>query len=70
MKTSKKQIKKQLKKAIKLVSKLSKKKVKSNLENLVTLHQGVMDMKTIVKYIIKQKNQKNTEEVQKDLETV
>ena len=70
MKNSKKQIKKELKKTIKLVSKLSKKKVKKNQENLMILHNGITEMKTVVKFILKQKNYNLTEEIEKDLETV
>ena len=67
MKTTKKQIKKQLKKTIKLVSKLSKKKVKRNLDNLETVHQGLKDIRTVVKFILKQKNKDIVEENKKDL---
>jgi hypothetical protein len=67
MKTTKKQIKNQLKKTKKLVSKLSKKKVKRNLDNLQTVHQGLKDIKTVVKFILKQKNKDIVEENKKDL---
>ncbi len=53
MTTNKKQIKKELKKVSKLVSKLSKKKFKKNLDSMVILHEGVSDIKTIVKYVLK-----------------
>jgi hypothetical protein len=67
MKTNKKQIKKELKKVTKLVSKLTKKKVKKNYDNLVTLHNGITDIKKVVKFVLKQKNYVMEEEVQKDL---
>ena len=58
MSTNKKQIKKELKKVSKLVSKLSKKKFKRNLDNMIILHEGVSDMKTVVKYVLKQNHSK------------
>jgi hypothetical protein len=57
MKTNKKQIRKELKKVSKLVSKLTKKKIKNNIDNFSTLHQGIVDIKTVVKFILKQKKQ-------------
>ena len=64
MKTGKKQIKQELKKVSKLLTKLSKKKVKKNQENLQVLHIGVVDMKKMVKFILKKKDYNITEEIQ------
>ena len=67
MKTTKKQIKKELKKVKNLVSDLSKKKVLNNQENLSVIHDGMKDIKRVVKFILNQKKSNLQQEDQKDL---